>query len=91
MADYNEAIKNLRTIQGMPLTIRLAIEALEKQVPKKPDMTVEENYLGEYTFYHCDCPTCGKFLEGGRTRHPHHCPCGQALLWEDVEQEEENK
>ncbi|MBQ0135999.1 MAG: hypothetical protein KBS43_04625 [Oscillospiraceae bacterium] len=80
MADYNEVIKNLQTIQGMPLTIRLAIEAIEKQVPKKP-----KNHSGHYTDNLC--PLCGKRIKSGqgsssreRTNWCNHC--GQSIDWE---------
>lgn len=89
MADYNEAIKNLQTVQGMPLTIRLAIEALEKQIPKKP---VRDN---EWHF-NLLCPRCNRkiadtehlwdiqrqYLEEQEFR----CPCGQAIDWSDDEE-----
>lgn len=85
MADYNEAIKNLQTIQGMPLTIRMAIEALEKQIPKKP--RIEFSPAGLVLSYFC--PICGKYF-GDRTKHyvilfhtPRYCECGHALDWGD--------
>lgn len=83
MADYNEAIKNLQTIHGMPLTIRMAIEALEKQIPKKPKR-VDHWAL---------CPTCyDKYgfsydilvgMRGLKTGECHCLNCGQALDWSD--------
>lgn len=62
-----------------------AIEALEKQVPKKP-IEYEDKYYG--------CPTCGNVTMMKWERYPDipmskiyglpHClGCGQALLWED--------
>lgn len=89
MADYNEAIKNLQTIQGMPLTIRLAIEALEKQIPKKLDTAKDERnevWMNDDIFI---CPSCGGFI-GWITEckeEPYQLPycsgCGQAILWEE--------
>lgn len=62
-----------------------AIEALEKQVPKKP-IEYEDKYYG--------CPTCGNVTMMKWERYPDipmskiyglpYClGCGQALLWED--------
>lgn len=83
MNDYNEAIKNLQTIHGMPMTIRLAIEALEKQMPKKPKR------VDHWTL----CPTCyDKYgfsydilvgMRGLKTGECHCLNCGQALDWGD--------
>ena len=55
---------------------RLAIEALEKQIPKKP---YSDNDNGIYE-KDC-CPTCHRSL----FPNDHHCRCGQALDWSDTE------
>lgn len=86
MADYNEAIKNLQTINGMPLTIRLAIEALEKQIPKKPILHQyyeyeEDGVQSDYSYYTC-ANRCHKYCQvspqDGFCRK-----CGQAIDWSD--------
>ena len=46
---------------------KIALKALELQIPKEPD---EENN----TYY---CPTCNFMVK----RYAHHCACGQALNW----------
>lgn len=57
-------------------TAKLAIEALEKQIPKKL------KYIPG-AFY--SCPTCGNGY-GRKAEFVNHCfNCGQALLWEDTE------
>lgn len=75
-----EAIENLKYLISDDCTdtqhdfvkeIKIAIEALEKQIPKKPpnhDRMV--------------CPSCNSKARYG---HPYeyYCPhCGQAILWE---------
>lgn len=82
MTNYSEVIKNLTTVHGMPTTIRLAIEAIEKQMPKKPKtLTVE--YYKTYTF-ECECgfkakSNCTQSIE---VRDLDYCPCcGQAIDW----------
>ena len=52
-----------------------AIKALEKQIPKKPS----QDSVGLY--YFPTCPNCHKELES----YDHHCQCGQALDWEEIE------
>lgn len=65
----------------------LAIQALEKQIPKKPIMKqyfedLEEEYL-------C-CPTCGEILTDripadNKTFYFHCMNCGQEFDWSDAE------
>lgn len=65
----------------------LAIQALEKQIPKKPIMKqyfedLEEEYL-------C-CPTCGEILTDripadNKTFYFHCMNCGQKFDWSDEE------
>lgn len=56
------------------------IDALEKQIPKKPNMEIEPLSNG-CIVYHCDCPACGMFLTGHEKGYPRHCKCGQLLDW----------
>lgn len=51
--------------------LSMAIEALEKQIPKKPDDTYEDSLDDE-------CAVCGTFI----FERDKYCPrCGQALDW----------
>lgn len=54
-----------------------AIEALEKQIPKKPSVPEVERYTYKYI-----CPQCGCPLEEA---YPvlHCMNCGQAIDWSD--------
>lgn len=64
--DYAEAFKN-------------AIEALEKEVPKKPIQSEEQDirYVTKY-----ECPNCGKCFTGfGIAECCYHC--GQKLDWSE--------
>ena len=57
--------------------VGIAIEALKKQIPKKPILDKEQTmrYVTTYT-----CPACGKGLTG--TKVCSYCyHCGQALDW----------
>ena len=56
--------------------VDMAIQALEKQIPKKPYKDNENGiYEKEY------CPICHRSL----FPNDHHCICGQAIDWSDEE------
>lgn len=91
----NEAIKELHGIrprggiipQKRAEALDVAIQALEKQISKKPIMrqyfeNLEEGYL-------C-CPTCGEILTDripadNKTFYFHCMNCGQKFDWSDEE------
>ena len=55
-----------------------AIKALEKQIPKKPVDNPENGWF--------ECPNCGLIVwVYYGTGETHHCDCGQALDWEEIE------
>ena len=82
---HEEAIKQLNSIaiyhfdKYTANAIDMAIESLEKQIPKKPTM-------GKYG--HTECACCGWVVEtfcGDLEQYP-FCPnCGQAIDWRDAE------
>lgn len=58
---------------------KLAISALEKQVPKK---RIQELRASENDYY--DCPSCGGYLFSEyKQKYCHHC--GQKICWSDNE------
>ena len=64
--DYQEAID-------------MAIEALEKQIPKKIRVYHDESDTEEMFEDMCACPVCDRDLHGGGDKY---CPrCGQKILW----------
>lgn len=83
---YEEAIKILDTILTIGEQVdalEMAIEALEKQIPKKPK--IELSSAGLIASYYC--PICGRYF-GDRARNcailfhtPKYCGCGQAIDW----------
>ncbi len=78
IAESSRAVDGVGLFEPKPITIALemAIEALEKQIPKKL------KYIPG-AFY--SCPTCGNGY-GRKTEFVNHCfNCGQAILWEDTE------
>lgn len=59
---------------------QIAINALEKQIPKKPKKSQSKlRYLGTYM-----CPSCGGDFSGtGVASYCYHC--GQRFKWNDAE------
>ena len=76
-----EAIENLKKLKSFHngsygSSIRMAIEALEKQVPKKP---IESKYGEQISCPHCSATLiyCLHSYKGNYCEE-----CGQAILWE---------
>lgn len=65
--------------------VNLAIEALEKQIPKEPDVWGDGDADGAPVYDMWDCPDCGKTYEVDGEKHD-FCPnCGQAVNWSEYE------
>ena len=88
---YEEAIDNLKYLISDDCTdtqndfveeIKIAICALEKQIPKKPIIRKAEDYFGNVK--HTLCPNCQEtefvFTQPCFCHH-----CGQAIDWEASE------
>ena len=75
--------------------INMAIDALEKQIPKKPEK-VEDRY--NENLYKLTCPACGEYIAYGNSRvgtlhkctvSPDRCGyCGQAVDFSEREKGE---
>ena len=60
----------------------LAIEALEKQLPKRVENRTEyRNLYGHLIFYKGFCPSCGRVVESYRNNSCHVCT--QRLDWSE--------
>lgn len=64
------------TKEELAEAMRMAIQSLEKQIPKKP-YNDNENGIYEKEY----CPICHRSL----FPNDHHCICGQAIDWSDEE------
>lgn len=70
--------------------VSMAIEALEKQIPKKPNTTVtdeyDENKFIRVKIIECKCPRCDqKFFFSAPLSFDMYCRhCGQALDWNEL-------
>ena len=65
----------------------MAIQALEKQIPKKPIM---KQYFEDLEDEYLCCPTCGEILTDripadNKTFYFHCMNCGQKFYWSDEE------
>ena len=88
---YEEAIKHFKSLQKrytkehngrMCEKVNLALEALEKQIPKKPLIRKAEDYFGNVK--HTLCPNCQETdFVFTKPCFCHHC--GQAIDWSDDE------
>lgn len=84
--DWQEVIETIERYRDLfPLdaqaAVDKAIEALEKQIKKKPREAVQSGFFW--------CPACSKAIKmriEGSKINISHCPfCGQALDWGDTE------
>lgn len=87
-----EFIKNSDTLRvtnkKATEAVRLSLEALEKQVVKKPVYSdFSDNGFDEIIPYKAECPVCGYEFEFGKwnDEESHHCICGQKMDWSDEE------
>ena len=63
--------------------VSVAIEALEKQIPKKPDYEGDGYWNGELVYDTWICPHCEKKYEVDYEEYD-FCPnCGQAIDWSE--------
>lgn len=66
-------------------SIKLAIESLEKQVPKKPNKKIRCYFddTGDFA-YTGTCPNCGECIAEPYDYCEHYCMhCGQSIDWND--------
>ena len=65
--------------------IQIAIQALEKQIPKKPEYEADGYADGELVYDYAKCPICGHDFEYGINDWGcEYCSdCGQKLDWSD--------
>ena len=58
--------------------LNMSIEALEKQISKKPDYKEEDRFVKNHFAFYTYCPKCGNEINAGDS----HCvQCGQAIDW----------
>ena len=90
----SEAIKELQDNIDLPFGVtvsdeasRMAIQALEKQIPKKPEYEGDGYADGELVYDYAKCPICGHDFEYEINDWGcNYCSnCGQKLDWSDEE------
>lgn len=85
------AIRHIQTAVDVdPWAAEIAVEAMEKQIPKKAMESIDAYNKNLYKLY---CPTCGALVANGNSRvgfmnkvskgYDRCAACGQAIDWED--------
>lgn len=92
---YEEAIDEIKTEYfsnhycfkpQLPRALEMAIEALEKQIPKQPTYEADGYANGELVYDTWYCPNCEKNYEVGYDDYD-YCPCcGQRIDRSEVEE-----
>ena len=62
--------------------VDIGVDAINKQIPKKPEQAKKARFGMGYEYYDWFCPTCGRFLAFETSKGDHHCTCGQAIDWD---------
>lgn len=77
----------LREEKPIPKAVAMGMQALEKQIPQKPNLQGDGYADGELVYDYAECPVCGcDFEEESNCWGCKFCPdCGQALDWSDTE------
>ena len=94
--DYSNVLKeaksmgcnDIRALYNIPLkNMELIINALEKQIPKKPEYEADGYADGKLVYDYAKCPICGHDFEYGINDWCcEYCSdCGQKLDWSDEE------
>lgn len=85
--ECEDSISYVTDIDSEPL--RLAIKALEKQIPKKPNYVPDDDTC---VYYHWECPECGNYYSYSIRKtfsvlynnSVSYCSrCGQAIDWSE--------
>ena len=87
---YRDAITSIKTYMSylngeLCPTAEIAVEAIEKQIPKTPNYEGDGYSDGVLVYDTWICPCCGKDYEVDYDDYK-YCPkCGQAIDWSEKE------
>lgn len=75
------AIRHIQTAVDVdPWAREIAVEAMEKQIPKMPEYKEEDRFIKNHFAWYTYCPQCGCEINAGDM----YCiQCGQAISWEE--------
>ena len=75
------AIRHIQTAADIdPWAVEIAVDAMEKRIPKKPNYKEEDRFVKELFAVYTYCPVCGKEV----VVDDMYCVCcGQAIDWEE--------
>ena len=77
------AIRHIQTAVDVdPWAMKIAVEAMEKQIPKKVNYKKEDRFIKNYLSIYSYCPVCEKEVFAGDM----FCVrCGQRICWREEE------
>lgn len=76
------AINHIKTATDIdPWAVEIAVEAMEKQIPKKAVYVAEDRYVKNRYYTFPQCPSCNHEIA---TWDAYCLMCGQAIDWEEV-------
>ena len=77
------AIRHIQTAVDVdPWAMEIAVEAMQKQIPKKVNYKVEDRFIKSYLSIYSYCPVCEKEVFAGDM----FCVrCGQRICWREEE------
>ena len=85
---YKEAKDKLLKYFNKSEALLCAIEALNRMIPKVPNVYGDGCSDGEIVYDMWECPRCGTSFEIEYEKHD-YCPnCGQAIDWSDYREDE---
>ena len=75
------AIRHIQTATDIdPWATAIAVEAMRKQIPQKPNYKAEDRYMKNHFIPISICPICHREIVAGDM----HCiDCGQRISWEE--------
>lgn len=77
------AIRHIQTAVDVdPWAMEIAVDAMQKQIPKKVNYKVEDRFIKSYLSIYSYCPVCEKEVFAGDM----FCVrCGQRICWREDE------
>lgn len=79
------AIRHIQTAVDVdPWAVEIAVEAMEKQIPRKPEYKEEDRFTKNLFAWYWYCPQCGCEINTG---YMHCTQCGQAIDWSGKDDE----
>ena len=85
LEEYLDSVTIMKHMKHKNIALKMAIAALEKQIPKTLDYEGDGcDDAGNIIYDTAICPGCNKLFEVDYDDNAKYCPeCGQRLKWEE--------